>query len=275
MQKNFEILSFYKGYDKVILNNQEMTIKKIANNYELRIILLILVIFYLVHCSSSREIQVPSKGISLGINGLPLRTGCTFDHKIIKLIPYNHSFEIINVGPREIFESLEDYWFIVEYENVKGCVYGLNVYTPPKYGGFASDFYFYKGKSLYDRNLFVAAIINFENSIKLNPENYKNYYYKAKSEYYLKKYFECIQDSTLSLKEGNGNLSVLNLRAECYMRRGFFTLAEIDLDFVTSQKEGEFVKYYRNLCDIKRILKRENATLICNKAIELANPIKN
>jgi hypothetical protein len=59
------------------------------------------------------------------------------------------------------------------------------------------------------------------------------------------------------------------------MRRGFFTLAEIDLDFVTSQKEGEFVKYYRNLCDIKRILKRENATLICNKAIELANPIKN
>ncbi|NCN09497.1 MAG: tetratricopeptide repeat protein [Leptospira sp.] len=125
-------------------------------------------------CTPAREITLPSSGIAVNRSGLVIREGCSQDHRVLKTIPFSHRFTIIEVGPRENVDSFEDHWFQVEYSATKGCVFGLGIYIERKYFGYLSDYYYNLGKNDYDRKKYFSAVLNFEKSLKVYPENYKN-----------------------------------------------------------------------------------------------------
>jgi len=71
------------------------------------------------------------------------------------------------------------------------------------------------------------------------------------------------------LKEGYGNLTVFNLRAECFMSLGYFRSAKDDLEFIIIFPEGIYSKYYLNMCSVKTVLEESDAQAICKEAKEL------
>lgn len=231
----------------------------------------LLLILIVLNCASPNisSVKLPIEAKVVGQGGLFLREDCSQKFAKITLIPQFEKVTLIAEGPYDLISGISDRWYKATYNGKEGCLYGgylnKNYQTVPSAAMLKLDqvIQAYKEKN-HNKALTLA-----DEALKIAPEYGEAFTWRARIQYKLSHYEQCISDYSNALRYTTNSI-VYNNRGICKTALRDFVGGKKDLESSLKLGGDADATTLSNMCYVLGVLSENKAIDYCNRAIELS-----